>query len=83
MNESIDNIADAFAEIQRHPIEPEIMVWADPPNREPGTWLFCRGCEPERIADTSEFDRVWMSALGITNKSIEENEENKKNGELL
>lgn len=68
---NIDGIADAFAAIFRHSMEPpEFMIWADPPGRERGTWVFRKGHEPERVAEASEFDSIWMRALGITETSI-------------
>lgn len=55
----------------RHSMEPpELMIWADPPGREPGTWLFRKGHEPQRIDETSEFERIWMGTIGITEVSI-------------
>ena len=68
---NVVDLADAFAAIFRHDMEPpELMIWADPPGRESGTWVFRRGHEPYRIADTSEFERIWMSTIGITDVSI-------------
>lgn len=70
-NLDVDDLANAFAAIFRHDMEPpEFVIWADPPDREPGTWVFRKGQEPRRIADTSEFERIWMSTIGITTASI-------------
>ena len=67
----IGDLADGFAAIFRHDIEPpEFMLWADPPGREPGTWVFRKGHEPERIAETTEFESIWMRTIGITEVSI-------------
>lgn len=71
-NIDIDAITEAFAATLRHPLEPELMIWADPPRREPGTWVFRKGQEPERIAETSGFEGIWMRTIGITEASVKE-----------
>jgi len=71
MDYNIGSIADAFGLIQRDGFIPETMIWADPPGMESGTWILRKGEEPKRLADTEDFDRIWMTALGITSASIE------------
>jgi len=67
----IGSIADAFGLILRDGFVPDSMVWADPPGLEPGTWFLRKGEKPQRLADTKDFDRIWMARLGITDASIE------------
>ncbi len=68
----IDNVADEFGKILRNGFTPDSMIWADPPGLKPGTWLLRKGEKPQRLADTKDFDRIWMTELGITKASIEE-----------
>jgi len=67
----IDGMADAFGLVLREGFTPDWIIWADPPGLGPGTWLLRKGEEPKRLADTKDFDRIWMTALGITDASIE------------
>jgi hypothetical protein len=58
---NIDEIADAFNEVLRHPLEPEVMIWALPE----GTWLLRRGEEPRLLGEEKDFERIMFGMLGI------------------
>jgi len=67
----IDLIFGVFREVLMNGFTPDSMIMADPPGLEPGTYLLRKSEEPKRLADTGDFDRIWMTELGITNASIE------------
>lgn len=47
--------------------KPETMIIAHPE----GTWLLRRGEEPVLLGSEADFERIWMTELGITSASIE------------
>ena len=69
--DNIDDTFEAFQQILTNGFAPDNVIWADPPGLEPGTYLLRKGQEPKRLADTKDFDRIWMTELGITSASIE------------
>ena len=64
-NLTVDQLADAFAEVQRNPMIPNVIIMVDPPGLEPGTWLLMKDQEPKRLGEAADFDRIWQDALGI------------------
>lgn len=62
---------EMFGRILRNGFTPDTMIFADPLGLASGTYLLRKGQEPKRLADTKDFDRIWMTELGITSASIE------------
>jgi hypothetical protein len=66
------SIAEQFGLVQRNGFVPETMIVVGTDfGLGEGTWLLRKGEEPKRLGSTQEFERIWMTELGITKASIE------------
>jgi hypothetical protein len=64
---NVDDMAAAFAEVERHPLPATQMIVCDEDGNglvgKKGTWFLSEGHAPKLIGASEDFDRIWQEAL--------------------